>query len=228
MCQRTISTKKLKLLGEVPGYDLYYSLTHPLKWKPFGLETCTGPFYIMLNFYQINEDGEIRTRDHLVIKALIPCQRTISTKKLKLLGEVPGYDLYYSLTQWYQERSPTVIEVGHTSSSKASEPLYHWTARVALSVYRLWSSLVLLDSSRRDIYNDNSGVVVVVSICLQGHFCFFLFVFSLSSPLLLICEERRKRDKQKKNLQFIKVVDTILDTRKLYISFSFYKLCYFY
>jgi len=91
----------------------------------------------MLNFYQINEDGEIRTRDHLVIKALIPCQRTISTKKLKLLGEVPGYDLYYSLTQLYQERSPTVIEVGHTSSSKASEPLYHWTARVALSVYRL-------------------------------------------------------------------------------------------
>jgi hypothetical protein len=30
-CQRTISTQKLKLLGEVPGYDLYYSLTHPLK-----------------------------------------------------------------------------------------------------------------------------------------------------------------------------------------------------
>ena len=30
-CQGTISTQKLKLLGEVPGYDLYYSLTHPLK-----------------------------------------------------------------------------------------------------------------------------------------------------------------------------------------------------
>jgi hypothetical protein len=30
-----------------------------------------------------------------------------------------------------------MIEVGHTGSSKASEPLYHWTARVALSVYRL-------------------------------------------------------------------------------------------
>jgi hypothetical protein len=49
-CQRTISTQKLKLLGEVPGYDLYYSLTHPLKWKPFGLETCTGPHYLVLNF----------------------------------------------------------------------------------------------------------------------------------------------------------------------------------
>ena len=30
-------------------------------------------------FYQINGDGEIRTRDHLVSKALIPCQRTILT-----------------------------------------------------------------------------------------------------------------------------------------------------
>ena len=30
-CQRTISTQQLKLLGKVPGYDLYYSLTHPLK-----------------------------------------------------------------------------------------------------------------------------------------------------------------------------------------------------
>ena len=83
----------------------------------------------MLNFYQINGDGEIRTRDRLVIKALIPCQRTIltqklrnseirtrdrlvikalipyqrtiSTQKFKFLGEVPGYDLYYSLTKIY-------------------------------------------------------------------------------------------------------------------------------
>ena len=30
-CQRTISTQKLKLLGDVLGYDLYYSLTHPFK-----------------------------------------------------------------------------------------------------------------------------------------------------------------------------------------------------
>jgi hypothetical protein len=30
----------------------------------------------MLNFYQINKNDEIRTRDHVVIKALIPCQRT--------------------------------------------------------------------------------------------------------------------------------------------------------
>jgi hypothetical protein len=42
----------------------------------------------VLNFYQINENGEIRTRDRLVIKALIPCQRINSTQKLKLLGEV--------------------------------------------------------------------------------------------------------------------------------------------
>jgi hypothetical protein len=52
----------------------------------------------MFNFYQINGDGEIRTRDRLVIKALIPCQIIISTQKLKLLGKVLGYDLYYSLS----------------------------------------------------------------------------------------------------------------------------------
>jgi hypothetical protein len=97
-CQRINLTQKFKLLDEVPGYDLYYSLTHPLKWKPFGLETCTNPHYLVLNFYQINESSEIRTHDHLVIKALISCQRTISTQKFKLLSEVPRYDLYYSLT----------------------------------------------------------------------------------------------------------------------------------
>ena len=30
-CHRTISTQKLKLLDKVSIYDLYYSLTHPLK-----------------------------------------------------------------------------------------------------------------------------------------------------------------------------------------------------
>jgi hypothetical protein len=95
---QTISTQKFKLLDEALRYDLYYSLTHPLKWKLFGLETCTDPHYIVLNFYQINEDGEIRTRDRLVIKTLIPCQRTISTQKLKLLGKILKYNLYYSLT----------------------------------------------------------------------------------------------------------------------------------
>ena len=88
-CQKINSTQKLKLLDEVLGYDLYYSLTPPLKWKPFGLETCTDPLYLVLNFYQINGNGEIQTRDNLVIKALIPCQRVNSTQKLKLLGEVP-------------------------------------------------------------------------------------------------------------------------------------------
>jgi hypothetical protein len=52
----------------------------------------------VLNFYQINRNSKIQIRDHLVIKALIQCQRIISTQKLKLLGEVPIYDLYYSLT----------------------------------------------------------------------------------------------------------------------------------
>ena len=48
--------------------------------KDFGLETCTDPRYLVLIFYQINEGSEIRTRDNLVIKTLIPCQRIISTQ----------------------------------------------------------------------------------------------------------------------------------------------------
>jgi hypothetical protein len=36
----------------------------------------------VLNFYQINKDGEIRTRDRLVIKALIPCQEPIQSNNL--------------------------------------------------------------------------------------------------------------------------------------------------
>ena len=51
----------------------------------------------MLNFYQINRDGEIRTHDRLVSKALIPCQKTISIQKLKILDKISKYDLYYFL-----------------------------------------------------------------------------------------------------------------------------------
>jgi len=51
----------------------------------------------MLNFYQINEDSKIRSRDHFVMKALISYQKTNSTKKLKLLYEILRYNLYYSL-----------------------------------------------------------------------------------------------------------------------------------
>jgi len=52
----------------------------------------------VFNFYQINEVDEIQTHDRLVIKTLISCQRTNSTQKLKLLGEVPGNDLLFSNT----------------------------------------------------------------------------------------------------------------------------------
>jgi hypothetical protein len=51
----------------------------------------------VLNFYQINKDSEIQTHDRLVIKALISCQRTNSTQNVKLLGNVPRYNLYYFL-----------------------------------------------------------------------------------------------------------------------------------
>jgi hypothetical protein len=44
---------KLKLLDETPRYDLYNSLTHPLKWKFFGIKTCICLHYLVLNFYQI-------------------------------------------------------------------------------------------------------------------------------------------------------------------------------
>ena len=50
----------------------------------------------MLIFYQINRDDEIRICDRLIIKALIPCQKNISTQKFKLLDEVLRYNLYYS------------------------------------------------------------------------------------------------------------------------------------
>jgi hypothetical protein len=65
--------------------------------QSFELEICTGSYYLVFNFYQINRDGEIQTHNRLVIKALISCQRTKSTKKLKLLGEILRYNLYYFL-----------------------------------------------------------------------------------------------------------------------------------
>jgi hypothetical protein len=58
----------------------------------------------MINFYQINRDSEIRTRDRLVIKALIPYKKTNLTWKFKLLDKISRYNLYYSLifSQVYQ------------------------------------------------------------------------------------------------------------------------------
>jgi hypothetical protein len=37
-CQKTISTQKLNLLGEVPRIVLYYSLTHPSSENPLDLK----------------------------------------------------------------------------------------------------------------------------------------------------------------------------------------------
>jgi hypothetical protein len=81
---------QLKLLGEVFRYNLYYFLTHSFKWKPFRLETCIDSYYLLLNFYQINRDGEIRTRDRLVIKTMIQYQKFNSTQNFKLLGKTPN------------------------------------------------------------------------------------------------------------------------------------------
>jgi len=41
------------------------------------LETYIDSHYLILNFYQINRDSEIRVRDYLVINVLISCQRII-------------------------------------------------------------------------------------------------------------------------------------------------------
>jgi len=56
----------------------------------------------MRNFYHINRDDGIRTRDRLVIKVLIPYQRIISIKKLKFLCVVLKYNLYYFLILIFQ------------------------------------------------------------------------------------------------------------------------------
>jgi hypothetical protein len=53
----------------------------------FEVETCTDSHYFMFNFYQINRNCVIWTRDHLIIKALISSQKTNSTKKLELLNK---------------------------------------------------------------------------------------------------------------------------------------------
>jgi len=80
-------------------WRLTWSLTSGLlelvERKLFGLETCIDSHYLMLNFYQINMNGKIRTRDRLVIKALIPCQKINSTQKFKLLNKISRYNLYY-------------------------------------------------------------------------------------------------------------------------------------
>jgi len=57
---------------------------------------------------------------------------------------------------------------------------------VTYSVHRL-----LLDSSRRDLFNGTNGVIIGVLICLKDFsISFFLYLFfSLSSFLLVICEE---------------------------------------
>jgi hypothetical protein len=50
--------------------ELYF-LRYLFKLKLFELETYTCLHYLVLNFYQINKDNEIWTRDHLIINVLI-------------------------------------------------------------------------------------------------------------------------------------------------------------
>jgi hypothetical protein len=68
-----------------------------LKWKLFELEIWTDSRYFVLDFYQINRDGKIRTYNHMIIKTLILYWKTISTQYLKLLDTISEYNLCYSL-----------------------------------------------------------------------------------------------------------------------------------
>jgi len=50
-----------RMLDKILRYNLYYTLTYLL-------------YYLVLDFFnQINKNDEIRTRDRLINKALIPC-----------------------------------------------------------------------------------------------------------------------------------------------------------
>jgi hypothetical protein len=48
--KKIISTQSFKLLDKVLGYDLYYSLTHPLKWKLLGLKLAQTHIILCLFF----------------------------------------------------------------------------------------------------------------------------------------------------------------------------------
>ena len=67
--------------------------------EKFTFEIYTNLYYFMFNFYQINKNGKIWTRNRFVIKTLIPYQVTNSTQKFRLLDEISKYNLYY-LNSW--------------------------------------------------------------------------------------------------------------------------------
>jgi hypothetical protein len=53
---------------------IYIILKHtPSSESYLGLKLAQTYYLVFNFFYQINEDGKIRTRKRLVIKALIPC-----------------------------------------------------------------------------------------------------------------------------------------------------------
>lgn len=68
----------------------------------------------------------------------------------------------------------------HTSSPKANKPRHLWTACVTHFVYHFLRSLMSLDSSCQDFFNDIGGIIIGTSMCLQGLFIFIYFlVFSI-------------------------------------------------
>jgi len=86
-----------------------------------------------------------------------------------------------SMRQIQQHQDLVYPRVGHMSGPKASEPWHLWIARVTFSVHRLWTSLVLLNLSRRNLSNNTCGIIIRALMCLKYFFflCFFSFLFSL-------------------------------------------------
>jgi hypothetical protein len=100
------------------------------------------------------------------------------------------------MRQIQQHQDLVYPRVGHMSGPKASEPWHLWIARVTFSVHRLWTSLVLLNLSRRNLSNNTCGIIIRALMCLKY---FFFFVFFLSSSLCNLWREiREKRLKNKK------------------------------
>jgi len=81
---------------------------------------------------------------------------------------------------------------------KKSEPQHLWTAHMAYSVHFLRPSLVFLDLSYRDFFNNTNDVIIRVSMCLRGLSIYFFTFFSIFSLHKLNGGERRERKQRKK------------------------------
>lgn len=93
------------------------------------------------------------------------------------------------LTRWvqqHQRRLQTMNGEGHTSRPMVLGLTCLWATCVAYFNHRWWSFLILLVSSRWDIFNNTGGVIIEVSVYLRDFFFLSFFPFLLYSFLLLL------------------------------------------